>query len=193
MSEGSERKNAACYECDFEPLLLLDLQDSRSAPHEAVGGSGCISHSAVSLCIDLTVSQGLDSTQLMNLCKNYVSLFFICFFFFSNLKKKKKASKTRKDMQGIHEGIGAKLLPTLLAAAPPPPPLLYPCATVSAPATSSAACALCTVLYSPSPCAFCFFFYLFIFLILPYTETQSQPKVLFFFFFLSQREVISNY
>lgn len=90
-------------------------------------------------------------------------------------------------MQGIHEGIGAKLLPTLLAAAPPPPPLLYPCATVSAPATSSAACALCTVLYSPSPCAFCFFLFIYFFDIALHRDTITTQSAFFFFFSKSKR------
>ena len=182
MSEGSERKNAACYECDFEPLLLLDLQDSRSAPHEAVGGSGCISHSAVSLCIDLTVSQGLDSTQLMNLCKNYVSLFFICFFFFSNLKKKKKLQKRERTCRAYMKVLEQSFCPLCLL--PPPHPLpssipvqLYPPRPqVQQHVPSVPSCTPLLPVLSA-------FFYLFIFLILPYTETQSQPKVLFFFFF----------
>lgn len=57
--------------------------------------------------------------ELMNVCKLCVSIFYL-FFFFSN----KKASKTRKDMQGIHEGTGALLLPTLLAAVPSSIPVL---------------------------------------------------------------------
>ena len=90
-------------------------------------------------------------------------------------------------MQGIHEGIGAKLLPTLLAAAPPTPsPPLSLCNCIRPGHKFSSMCPL----YRPVlPFSLCFllFFYLFIFLILPYTETQSQPKVLFFFFSKSKR------
>lgn len=53
-------------------------------------------------------------------CANDLSFFLICSFSYLI----KKASKTRKDMQGIHEGTGAMLLPTLLAAAPSSIPVL---------------------------------------------------------------------
>lgn len=46
--------------------------------------------------------------------KLHVSILYL-FFSFSN----KKASKARKDMQGIHEGTEAKLLPTACSCCPP--------------------------------------------------------------------------
>lgn len=79
----------------------------------------------------------------MNLYKWCVCIFYL-FFFFSN----KKASKTRKDMQGIHEGTGAMLLPTLLVAVPSSVSVLVYCLC---PSPSSAACTLCTVVYSLLP------------------------------------------
>lgn len=79
----------------------------------------------------------------MNRCKFYVSILYL-FFFFSNIK----ASKTRKDMQGVHEGTGATLLPTLLVAVPSSVPVLVYCIC---PSPSSAACTLCTVVYSLLP------------------------------------------
>lgn len=79
----------------------------------------------------------------MNLYKLCVCIFYL-FFFFSN----KKASKTRKDMQGIHEGTGAMLLPTLLVAVPSSVSVLVYCLC---PSPSSAACTLCTVVYSLLP------------------------------------------
>lgn len=49
-------------------------------------------------------------------------------------------------MQGIHEGTGAKLLPTLLAAIPSSSPVL-----LYTPRPRSTACTLCTVVYSLLP------------------------------------------
>lgn len=65
--------------------------------------------------------------------------------FFSPLSVK-KASKARKDLQSIHEGNGAMLLPHS-ARTHPPFSLYLRCRVDLSP--SSAACSPCTVMYSP--------------------------------------------
>lgn len=93
-----------------------------------------------------------DKTGVMTPPKAHEPVQMTCLYFWSlllSLPIKQKASKARKDMQGIHEGTGAMLLPVLLAATPPPPKLLCNCVS---PRPSWAACTLFTVscsLFSP--------------------------------------------
>lgn len=101
-------------------------------------------------------------------CANYVSIFYL-FFFFSN----KKASKTRADMQGIHEGTGAMLLPNSSCCRPPPPLFLCYCICPQ-PKFSSMYPLHCHVL--PPPCASCLFFF-FCWVITLHTDA-IVPKVL---------------
>lgn len=109
----------------------------------------------------------------MNLCKSCVSIFFISSFSFLI----KKASKTRKDMQGIHEGTGAMPLSTLLAAVPSCiPVLLY----MPQPKFSSM-----YPLHCHSPSSLCFLLSLSNCLTHRHNRTQSAFKC--------QREVSSNY
>lgn len=137
-----------------QALLPFDLQVSGSAVKEM----GI-------LCISAFVSTK-HLLELMNLCKLCVSIFYL-FFFFSN----KKASKTRKDMQGVHEGTGAMLCR----------PLLHSCVTVYAPVRvqqhvpSALSC---------TPSSLCFLLFLSNCLTTRRNRKQSAYQ--------SQREVTSN-
>ncbi len=104
-------------------------------------------------------------------CANYVSLFFICSFSFL-IKKLQKRERTCRAYMKVLEQC---LCPLCLLPSPP----LSLCYCIC-PSQSSAACTVCTVMYSLLPVLPAF--------LSNCTQRQSYPKC-----FPSQREVISNY
>lgn len=80
-------------------------------------------------------------------CRLYSVGLFLSLFFSLSVKK---ASKARKDLQSIHEGNGATLPPHSARPHPPPPSTFFLRCRVDL-SPSSAACSLCTVMYSPPP------------------------------------------
>lgn len=100
-------------------------------------------------------------------CANYVSLFFICSLSFLIKKKKKKLQKRERTCRAYMKVLEQCFCPLCLL----PPPPLFLCYCVG-PSPSSAACTLCTVMYSLLS-ALPFFFFFFNCLTHRHSRTQS--------------------